>query len=225
MLDAVTTHDDNKAMPDRNSTAETETVRKRYNRVARFYDIEQTFMERGIAGRMRKELWTRVPAGNLLEVGVGTGLNMRYYPAGSQVTAIDLSERMLARAKVKARKLNVAVNLAVMDAQHLDFAGGSFDSVVATFVFCSVPDPIEGLKEARRVLKPGGRMFLLEHVRSANRVAGKLMDVFNPVVVRMAGANINRRTVENVRAAGFADVDVSSRLFGIMKLIEARAPA
>jgi len=111
-----------------------------------------------------------------------------------------------------------------MDAQHLDYPGASFDAVVATFVFCSVPDPVAGLREARRVLRPGGQLLLLEHVRSENPVAGKLMDWLNPLVVRLAGANINRRTVENVRLAGFEGLSVSSHLLNIVKVIEVAKP-
>lgn len=200
-------------------TTPSETVRRRYNRSARFYDTEQKMMER-VAGRWRRELWSRVPGGEILEVGVGTGANMAFYPAGVNVTAIDIAENMLARAKVHAAKLGVDVTLGRMDVEHLDFPDGHFDCVLATFVFCSVPDPIAGLKEARRVLKAGGVLLLLEHVRSENIVLGKLMDVLNPVVVRMAGANINRHTVDNVRAAGFSSVAAASRMRGLVRLIE-----
>jgi ubiquinone/menaquinone biosynthesis C-methylase UbiE len=203
------------------STAASDTVRRRYNRSARFYDAEQAMMER-VAGRWRREIWTRVQGGEVLEVGVGTGSNMRFYSAGSRVTAIDIAENMLKRATARATRLGVAVELSRMDAQHLDFADARFDCAVATFVFCSVPDPVAGLKEVRRVLKPGGTLFLLEHVRSENRFVGKLMDFVNPVAVRASGANINRRTVDNVRAAGFDTVAVSSHMCGIVKLIEAR---
>lgn len=202
-------------------TQASETVRRRYNRSARFYDREQAMMER-VAGRCRRDLWSRVPGGEVLEVGVGTGANMPYYPARVQVTAIDIAENMLARAKVRATKLGVDLELRQMDVEHLDFTDGRFDYVVASFVFCSVPDPVAGLREARRVLKPDGVLLLLEHVRSENVVVGKLMDVLNPVVVRVAGANINRHTVDNVRAAEFAEVAASSRMRGIVKLIEAR---
>ncbi len=109
-----------------------------------------------------------------------------------------------------------------MDAQHLDFPDGRFDCVTASFVFCSVPDAMAGLAEAHRVLKPGGTLLLLEHVRSENPVAGKLMDALNPLVVRLAGANINRHTADNVRAAGFREVTVSSHMGGIVRLIEGR---
>ncbi len=206
------------------STTASETVRRRYNRAARFYDTEQKMMER-VFGRWRRELWSRVPQSSVLEVGVGTGANMRFYPSGAHVQAIDIAENMLQRAAARASKLGVAVALSRMDTQHLDFTDDTFDCVVATCVFCSVPDAIAGLQEARRVLKPGGTLLLLEHVRSKNRVVGKLMDMANPLAVRVSGANINRRTVNNVRAAGFDDVTVSSHLHGIVQLIEARKAA
>lgn len=202
--------------------AASDTVRRRYNRNARFYDREQAMMER-VASRWRRELWRRVPTGDVLEVGVGTGINIPLYPAGSKVTGIDIAENMLERARSRAAKLGVAVDLRQMDIQHLDFPDAHFECAIATFVFCSVPDPITGLQELRRVVKPGGALLLLDHVRSENRFAGKLMDFLNPVVVRVAGANINRRTVANVSAAGFELVNVETHLRGIIKVIEARA--
>jgi ubiquinone/menaquinone biosynthesis C-methylase UbiE len=173
-------------------------------------------------GRLREALWGRAPAaGRILEVGVGTGINMRHYPPAARVTAIDISDRMLAKARARAKRQHLDVDLAVMDAQRMDFADDSFDAVVATCVFCSVPDPVAGLREVRRVLKPGGTLLLLEHVRSANPVVGKLMDWLNPLVVRVSGANINRRTVDNVRLAGFDDLDVTSHALGFVKSIYA----
>ena len=202
-----------------------ETVRKRYDRVAPFYDLEQALGERLFVDRLRHELWAMVPEdARVLEVGVGTGINMPHYPRDARVSAIDVSERMLRRAHKRAERLGIPVELAQMDAQHLDYPDESFDAVVATCVFCSVPDPVEGLREARRVLRPGGHLLLLEHVRSENPVAGKLMDWLNPLVVRITGANINRRTVENVRLAGFEDLSVSSHLLNIVKVIEVAKP-
>lgn len=199
------------------------TVRARYNRVARVYDLEQKLEEPLVFGRLRKALWAEAPStGEILEIGVGTGINMRHYPPGARMTAIDISDRMLDKARSRAQRDHVPVDLALMDAQHLVFADGSFDAVIATCVFCSVPDPIAGLREALRVLKPGGVALMLDHVRSENAVVGKLMDLLNPLAVRVSGANINRRTVENVRAAGFADLNVSSHAFGMIKTIRAR---
>ncbi len=201
------------------------TVRKRYNRVAPFYDVEQALGERLFFGRLRRDLWARVPdSARVLEVGVGTGINMPYYPHTARATAVDISERMLGRAEARAKRLGADVDLSLMDAQHLTLDDASFDTVVATFVFCSVPDPVAGLREARRVLKPDGQLLLLEHVRSENPLAGKLMDWLNPLVVRLSGANINRPTVANVTAAGFEELKVSSHLLNIVKLIEARRP-
>ncbi len=206
---------------------ETERARRRYDRGAATYDLREGLMEL-LFRRWRRELWGSVPAGRILEIGVGTGKNMPYYPAGAEIVAIDFSPKMLERAERRARRLGAPVSLHLMDAQALGFPDASFDAAVATFVFCSVPDPVLGLSEARRVLKPGGRLYLLEHVRSEAPLLGRAMDLVNPLFVRLTGANLNRRTVENVRRAGFSIVEERGLLpgpgRGIFKRIVA-APA
>ena len=174
------------------------------------------------ARALRRRLWAKVDGGHVLEVGVGTGRNLPYHPPQSEAAAIDISPKLLAKAARKARKSGRPLELALMDAQGLAFGDGSFVSAAATFVFCSVPDPLVGLTEVRRVLKPGGRFLLLEHVRLKNRILGWFMDRLNPLWVRLSGANINRDTVGNVAKAGFEIVAVDSHMGGLVKLIEAR---
>jgi ubiquinone/menaquinone biosynthesis C-methylase UbiE len=89
-----------------------------------------------------------------------------------------------------------------MDVQQLDFPDDAFDTVITTCVFCSVPDPIKGLQEIRRVCKKDGQIIMLEHVRSKRPMIGVIMDILNPLVVRIVGANINRDTIENLKHAG-----------------------
>lgn len=213
-----------RALPE-DLTRETKVARRRYDRGARTYDLREGLMELLFRG-WRRKLWAMVPAGQVLEIGVGTGKNMPYYPPGAAVAAIDFSPKMLERAEHRARRLGAPVSLHLMDAQALGFPDASFDAAVATFVFCSVPDPVLGLSEARRVLEPGGRLYLLEHVRSDWPALGRLMDVVNPLFVRVTGANLNRRTVENVRRAGFTIVEETGLLRGpgrgIFKRIVAR---
>lgn len=158
----------------------------------------------------------------ILEVGVGTGKNFPYYPKNADITAIDLSDKMLARAIGKASEQNIKVHLQQMDVENLEFEDNIFDTIVATFVFCSVPNPIRGLVELERVCKSGGKVVLLDHVLSVNRTLGGLMNIANPLVVRMMGANINRRTVENVSSSGLVVEKVTDLQAGIFKLIEAR---
>lgn len=130
---------------------------------------------------------------------------------------------MLALARRRANRVSAAVELREMDVQALDFPDDSFDAVVGTFVFCSVPDPVLGMKELARVVKPGGQILLLEHVRLDGPLAGWLMDFMNPLVLRMMGANINRRTVENARLAGLELESVEDMMAnGLVKLICAK---
>ncbi|NGM84243.1 class I SAM-dependent methyltransferase [Paenibacillus sp. 7124] len=179
-------------------TNRTDIIRKRYDRISGIFDV----MERMIKKEWRADLLSKAE-GEVLEVGVGTGANLSYYPPrAAGVTGIDFSPGMLRYAKQKALHTPFPVTLLEMDAQHLDFPDNSFDYVVATCVFCSVPDPIAGLKEIRRVCKPDGKVLLLEHMRSEQPLLGLVMDVLNPVTVRISGANINRRTLQNIEKAG-----------------------
>jgi phosphatidylethanolamine/phosphatidyl-N-methylethanolamine N-methyltransferase len=202
---------------------DTDKTRARYNRIAPVYDLMEILPERHFVP-WRKKLWSLIPGGRVLEVGVGTGKNFPYHPAEAEVTGIDLSERMLAQARRKANRLGRPRDLRQMDTQQLDFADDSLDAATATFVFCSVPDPVQGLRELARVVKPQGRIVLLEHVRiDRPGFVGKLMDLLDPVVVRLIGAHINRRTASAVRQAGLVverEEDLAAR--GLVKLIVAR---
>ena len=199
-----------------------EAAKKRYNRIAPVYDFMEGLLEMSRYSKWRKMQWSKVEGSNILEVGVGTGKNFPYYPVEAEIIAIDFSEKMLEYARDKARKQGVRVRLQQMDVQNLQFEDNTFDTVVASFTFCSVPDPLRGLMEVKRVCKPGGKVLLLEHVLSANRVLAWLMNLVNPVVVRIIGPNINRRTVENVVESGLRVEQVTDLGMGIFKLIETR---
>ena len=197
----------------------TKQTQKRYDRQAGLFDVMEAPIELIAFKPLRKRLWSEVHGARVLEVGVGTGKNLPYHPQSARSVAVDLSPRMLRRAASRARRLEHDVDLVLADAQHLPFRDGAFDAAAATFVFCSVPDPVMGLGEVRRVLRDEGQVHLLEHVRAGNRVVGRLMDLINPVAVRLMGANINRDTVGNVARAGIAAGSVESRGLGIVKLI------
>jgi ubiquinone/menaquinone biosynthesis C-methylase UbiE len=196
---------------------QTEIIKRRYNRTALFYD----WMDRMISPALRRKALAHA-SGKVLEVGVGTGTNLPYYPAGCEVTGIDFSPGMLAKARQKVDLAKVPVTLLEMDAENMTFPDNTFDTVVATCVFCSVPDPVKGLQEVRRVCRPDGKIVLLEHVRSNSPVLGKMMDILNPVSLYLVGSNINRRTVKNIQTA---DIDIleNEDVWGkIVKLIVAK---
>jgi len=197
-------------------------IKKRYDRIAPYFDGLEAMMEGLFFKKWRERLWAKVDGHHILEVGVGTGKNFDYYPKDARITAIDFSEEMLKQAALKKDRKNTNVELELMDVQSLPFADNSFDTVICSFVFCSVPLPVKGLKELYRVCKPGGQVLLLEHVLSSNPVMAAIMNLINPVVVALFGANINRNTVKNVKACAFASVRVDEHSGDMIKLIEAR---
>ena len=199
------------------------TTQRRYDRQAALFDLMEVPVELLAFRKLRRRLWGEVDGAVVLEIGVGTGKNIPYHRADARTVAVDISPRMLRRAARRARRLERDEDLVLADVQHLPFRDGAFDAASATFVFCSVPAPTSGLQEVRRVVRDGGRVHLLEHVRAPNPIVGRLMDLANPIAVRLSGANINRDTESNVAKAGIALDDVESRGFGIIKIMRGSA--
>ena len=195
----------------------TEIIKKRYDRSSFYYD----WMDRMVSDSLREKA-VSLARGKVLEVGVGTGKNFPFYPEGCKVTAIDFSKGMLAQARKKLSLAKVPVTLLEMDAQNMDFADNTFDTVLATCVFCSVPDPVKGLKEVQRVCKPDGQIILLEHVRSEHPLMGLVMDIVNPISLYVIGSNINRKTLENIKTAGIQVRSMEEHRGKIVKLIVAK---
>jgi ubiquinone/menaquinone biosynthesis C-methylase UbiE len=189
-------------------------------------------MEKGKMGDWRENLWQQAHDKieelklknkkeiKLLEAGVGSGKNIEYYPERIEIFAIDFSPKMIKEAEKKAEKYNKEIKLLEMDIQDLDFEDNYFDLIVTSCVFCSVPNPIKGLKELKRVLKKDGRIIMLEHMRSQNKFVGKMMDWFNWVSLYTWGANINRKTIDNIEKAGLKLVEVNDLMSDIVKEIE-----
>lgn len=206
--------------------AGTEHTRSRYNLSAPVYDLVEWPAERLFIREWRMQIWASVEGPEVLEIGVGTGKNIPYYPNNVRVTAIDLAPRMVTRARERARRhLEKEVTVREMDVQALEFPDEHFDEVVATTVFCSVPDPVLGLSEALRVTKPGGTLHLLEHMRASTPVLGRLMDVLDSPIHWLAGMHVARETVQNVRRAGWDIQEVMSlSIADIFRRIEAKKP-
>jgi ubiquinone/menaquinone biosynthesis C-methylase UbiE len=201
-------------------------IKNRYDRIAPIYDSLEWLMEKAKMREWRKNFWDKVKSrlpienGKILEAGVGTGKNIKYYPEDIEIYAIDFSENMIKESKIKLEKYYKKANLVKMDIQDLDFPDNYFDIIVTSCVFCSVPDPVKGLRELKRVLKKDGSIFMLEHVKSQNRPVGKLMDYFNWVSLYTWGANINRETVKNIKKADLKIVKVKNIFYDIVKEIE-----
>lgn len=187
------------------------TVASKYNRIAPVYELIDLPLELSVFRRWRRDALSGLN-GKVLEVGIGTGKNLKYYPNHCSVVGIDYSEKMLEKARKKAAGMK-NVTLLLMDAEHLEFPDNSFDYIVTTFVLSSVPDPVRALSEMRRVLKPSGELIALEYVHSRNRALALLENLINPVVCSLTGDNINRKTIENFKLAGFTITAVKNLIF------------
>ena len=180
---------------------ETTKTRKKYDRYSYFYDFFESFGEVMVFKRWRKDLLSKLE-GKILEVGVGTGKNLPFYNQNAKVTAIELSPKMLKKAIDKAKKLKRDYRLFNMDAQDMSFPDESFDYIVSTFVLCSVPDPIKTLREMKRLLKKDGKIMMLEHFLSKNKVIALWQHLHNPITRGIFGFNVNRNTPQNIENVG-----------------------
>ncbi len=197
----------------------------RYQRIAPFYDLLDWPFEHGRYRTIRPLLFAGL-SGRLLDVGVGTGRNMPFYPPAAKMVGIDISPKMLARAERRRATLGARVELRRMDVTRLDLPDGSFDAAIATFVFCVLPDADQpaALRELARVVKPGGVIRLLEYVRPRGPRRG-VARLWEPWMAWAYGAGFDRRTEEHIRTAGLEASSVRFVVDDLIKLIEIRAPA
>lgn len=161
--------------------------------------------------------------GKILFLAVGTGLDIGCFPEGRDITGIDISPKMLEKAKPRVEAYPGPMTARLLDVHHMDFADASFDQVYTSCTFCSVPEPVKGLAALKRVLKPGGTLRMFEHTGSACFPFSLMLDAFNPLC-RSLGPELNRDTVANVRAAGFNVRKVNNVFLDVVKTIEATVP-
>lgn len=194
----------------------------KWDRAAPTFDL---MAGRGAEARWRpyKEALFGRMEGRILFLALGTGLDIETFPPGRDITAIDISPKMLEQAARRIAAYDGRIDARVMDVHDLDFEAGSFDQVFTSCTFCSVPDPIGGLRALRRVLKPGGELHMFEHTGSRYYPFKPMMDLMTQLTRRI-GPDMNRRTVDNVRAAGFRIVEVNNLFLDVVKTIHALNP-
>ena len=202
---------------------EKERVRTIFDKLALKYDRNMRVSERIFLGRAREWACARA-TGDVLEIGIGTGLNLALYPPDVRVTGVEYSAAMLELAKRRAEELGLAADLRLGDAEHLVFDDASCDTVVSTYSLCTIPDDRQAAREAKRVLRPGGRFILAEHVRSPNtaiRVGQRLID---PLMHRIEGDNLLRDPLDYLTEDGFTVDEVERSRVGIVECVVARKP-
>ncbi len=191
----------------------------KWDKAAPTFDI---MAGRGAEDRWRpfkKELFSKMK-GNVLFLALGTGLDIPTFPPGMRITALDISPKMLEVAMPRIAAYEGEIETRVMDVHELDYADDTFDQVFTSCTFCSVPNPVDGLKQLRRVLKPGGDLYMFEHTGSSY-YPFKLMMNFMTLITSRIGPDMNRTTVANVEAAGFQLREVNNLFLDVVKTIHA----
>jgi ubiquinone/menaquinone biosynthesis C-methylase UbiE len=202
---------------------ETERVRRIQDKEAPRYDRQISFFERILFGGGRQWVCSQA-AGEVLELAAGTARNLPYYPPGVKLTAVELSPEMLAIGRQRAEEIGRQVDLRQGDVQELEFADGSFDSVVCTLGLCTIPEPRKAVAEAKRVLRPGGKLILLEHVRSPSLPVRTIERMLDPISVRFQADHLTREPLDYLAAEGFAVERLERSKWGIVERVMARKP-
>lgn len=198
-------------------------LRRHWDRQAARYDKAMDFLERHLFGDTRTWVCSRAD-GEVLEVAVGTGLNLPYYPDGVRLTGVEWSPAMLEIARDRARRLRLDPALRLGDAQALDFPDGSFDTVVCTLSLCAIPDERRAVAEMDRVLRPGGRLLLADHVVSSRWYVRALQAATELVSVPFGGEHFRRRPFLLVKDLGYEIEEHERFKLGIVERLAARKP-
>jgi ubiquinone/menaquinone biosynthesis C-methylase UbiE len=201
----------------------TERVRRIYDESARRYDRLIRLPERVLFGGGRQWVCSHA-RGEVLEVAIGTGRNLPFYPKEVRLTGVDLSPAMLEFAQARARELGIEADLRVGDAQALPFPDEVFDTVVITLSLCTIPDDRKALAEATRVLRPGGRLLLLEHVRSPLLPVRAVQRVLDPLFVRLGADHLLREPLDHLQDASLEVERQERSKWGIVERLSARKP-
>jgi len=197
--------------------------RRYWDRHAKGYDRQMMFFDRRLFGDTRTWVCSKV-RGEVLEVAIGTGLNLPHYPPEVRLTGIEYSPAMLAIARQRAAALGRDIDLRDGDAHHLDFPDASFDTVVCTYSLCAIPDEQRAVAEMIRVLRPGGTLLLADHVASTARPVRAAQRLLELVTVPHGGEHYLRRPLHTLQAAGLA-IDAHDRFkLGIVERLAARKP-
>jgi ubiquinone/menaquinone biosynthesis C-methylase UbiE len=197
--------------------------RRYWDRQSTSYDRSMGLLDRVLFGDTRTWVCSKAD-GDTLEVGVGTGLNLPLYPAEVQLTGIDLSPAMLKIAQDRARNLERSVDLREADAHALPFPDHSFDTVVSTFSLCAIPDHHQAIREMTRVLRPGGRLLLADHIAGSGRVVRGIQHLLELISVPLGGEHFLRRPVHQVTAEGLAIEQRERFKLGVVERLAARKP-
>jgi ubiquinone/menaquinone biosynthesis C-methylase UbiE len=203
---------------------QTAKVRRVWEKTAPGYDRQIAFFEKIQFAGGRQWLGARA-RGRVLEVAIGTGLNLPHYPTEATLTGIELSPAMLAIARQRASDVGRAVDLHEGDAQQLPFGDAAFDTVVCALSLCTIPDPATAIDEMRRVLVPGGRLLLLDHIGSTWPPIYAAQWLLERITIRAAGEHFTRRQLPLVKAAGFDIIEVRRLKAGTVERIHAVKPA
>ena len=197
-------------------------TRQKWDRAAGAFDLMNGYGPEKRWAPVKREFFSAM-RGKVLFLAVGTGLDIQFFPPNQEIVGIDISDRMLDKARPRAEAYQGQIELRQLDVHDLDYAPGSFDQVFTSCTFCSVPNPVAGLEAVRRVLKPGGQLRMFEHTGSRYFPFNLLLNLMNPVA-RLAGPEVNRDTVANVQRAGFRGISITPVYLDVIKLIYAVAP-
>ena len=196
-------------------------TQEKWDRASRSFDLMSSFGPEKRWGPVKKEFFSRMqPDADILFLALGTGLDLGCFPPNRKITAIDISPKMVERAQKRVAAYDGDITAKVCDVHELEFPDDHFDQVFTSCTFCSVPNPVEGLKSLRRVLKPGGELHMFEHTGSGWFPFNVMLNIMTPLSSKF-GPSVNRDTVANVRAAGFKINEVHHVYLDVVKTIHA----